>query len=87
MSALRPLNLTGLSGEREVLQKGLKGRSPNCGVRDIHVTVAVWASWNQHRSVVRCGRHAQELRRVGQAASALLGCHRYDSGGNQTGIG
>jgi hypothetical protein len=39
---------------REALQKRLKSRSPNSGVRDIHVTVAFRASWNHHRSVIRC---------------------------------
>jgi len=33
--------------------------------------------WNQHRSVVRCRRHVQELRRVGQVVGKIDGEHRF----------
>ena len=62
--------------EREALQEGPKSRSPNSRVRDIHVTVAVRASWNHHLGVVRCRGLAQELGGIGQVVGKIDGEHR-----------
>src|ERR1700733_6356638 len=73
MSDGRPLRSSALL--RGARQERLKGRSPNSRVLYCHVTVAVRASWNYHRSVVRCGGQLQEPGRIGQVVGKIDGEH------------